>query len=188
VENKFGILDNKEVYKYCSKCGMKNDSSSKFCFECGNDKFYDTLEEYQEIKNNKYCVFCKTKVNAKMKFCPNCGKNEFVNSKEKVDEIELANISNSWESKIKLKQDELDNLLESINKLKKEKTKLENEYLKIGKEYNAKYMTFTKDIKDLNNKVEKNEDSYSKELHQLQEKKNDLTIAVYNLERELNNN
>jgi hypothetical protein len=49
-------------------------------------------------------------------------------------------------------------------------------------------MNLTKDIKALGNKVVKNEDSYSKELHELQEKKNSLTIAGYNLERELKNN
>ena len=49
--------------KYCSKCGYENLVTSKFCAECGNDQFYDTIDEYNDVKNSKYCINCKTKLN-----------------------------------------------------------------------------------------------------------------------------
>ena len=90
----------KKSEKYCKKCGMKNNSTSKFCFECGHDEFYDTFEEYKEIKNSKYCKKCKNKVDVKTKFCPNCGSQEFAKTKEELDGYFINAKTSEWEEKI----------------------------------------------------------------------------------------
>ena len=70
--------NSKNDMKYCRSCGFENMKNSKFCSECGNSSFYDTLEEYEDAKNSKYCVHCKSKVSVKMKFCTNCGIDIFL--------------------------------------------------------------------------------------------------------------
>ena len=42
--------------KYCTSCKAKNILKAKFCFECGNNKFYSSLEEMNDVANFKYCV------------------------------------------------------------------------------------------------------------------------------------
>ena len=51
--------------KYCKKCGSENLKKVKFCGQCGNDSFYDTYEEYDELTNYKYCYECEKKLKAK---------------------------------------------------------------------------------------------------------------------------
>ena len=118
----------KKEVKFCAKCGTKSDLSSMFCFECGNNVFFNTYEEYENKINSKYCVNCKNKVDVKIKFCPNCGKKDFVSSKEELDDIYINLRIKDWEDKINISLNELE-------KLEKEK-----ELLNIkNKELNSKY-------------------------------------------------
>ena len=46
----------KEEVKYCKKCKSKNVLKAKFCFECGHNEFYMSLEEMEEVSKYKYCA------------------------------------------------------------------------------------------------------------------------------------
>ena len=49
----------------CQNCGHKNESTAKFCSNCGN-----------AITQDKFCTACGTKLENNDKFCPNCGQKQ----------------------------------------------------------------------------------------------------------------
>ena len=71
--------------KYCKKCKAKNVKTAKFCNECGNNTFYLSKQELDELDNFKYCIKCQTKLDINSKFCHNCGGNEFCQSKDELE-------------------------------------------------------------------------------------------------------
>lgn len=125
-------------FKYCSKCGLKLISISKFCNECGNNSFYNTLEEYKDAKENKYCINCGNKVSVNSKFCPSCGGNKFAQTKDE--------ITNNWKEKINDMKNKISSVKEEIITLEKEVIKLEKEYRTIINNHNE----YSDEIKKLN--------------------------------------
>lgn len=46
----------------CSKCRTENNSTNKFCANCG-----------EKLAKDKHCLNCNAKIEEGTKFCPNCG-------------------------------------------------------------------------------------------------------------------
>ena len=86
--------------KYCKKCGSENLNRVKFCGNCGNDEFYDTYEEYDELTNYKYCYKCERKLKATIKFCPDCGSDKFMQTLEDVHMAKENSIHEEWKAKV----------------------------------------------------------------------------------------
>lgn len=150
--------------KICSKCGCENLITSKFCAECGNNQFYDSIEIYNEVKNTKYCLHCKAKLNIKTKFCPNCGKNEFVDNIEDVDKIKIDHIEREWKYKIRDAEDKLKNKNSEVNYLKNDNRALLKEYNDIDEFYRKKISSMNEHITQIKNEQSKfaaaSEDEY----------------------------
>ena len=70
--------------KYCTQCGALNAPTSRFCFECGNNKF--------EKNNEKFCTDCKAKNLLSYRFCLSCGGKSFVFSEDSIAENVSAGI------------------------------------------------------------------------------------------------
>ncbi len=49
----------------CQNCGQKNESTAKFCSNCGN-----------AITQEKFCSSCGSKLESDAKFCSNCGQKQ----------------------------------------------------------------------------------------------------------------
>ena len=130
---------NNKTEKYCKKCGMKNASTSKFCFECGHDEFYDTLEEYKDIKNSKYCKKCKNKVDDKTKFCPNCGSQEFAKTKEELDAYFINAKTSEWEEKINKALKKVEALENTKKELTAQNKELNSNLKKVIATYEKQY-------------------------------------------------
>jgi len=70
--------------KYCTQCGALNAPSSRFCLECGNNRF--------EKNNEKFCTVCKAKNLLSYRFCLSCGGKSFVFSEDSIPETVSAGI------------------------------------------------------------------------------------------------
>jgi RNA polymerase subunit RPABC4/transcription elongation factor Spt4 len=203
LDNNFDFNDNEEKNnkpdkktKVCSKCGCENLITSKFCAECGNNQFYDSVEIYNDIKNSKYCIHCKSKVNVKTKFCPNCGKNEFVTSLDEIEKNKIDKLERDWKNKINALEDKLNKLNSEVEVSKVKNHRLLKEYNELDEHFKKEIATRNNLVKEILEEKEKintaSNDEHKKLLKDkerlideyIKEEKN-LNLKINNLEKSI---
>lgn len=167
----------KEEVKYCKKCRTKNSKNAKFCFECGNNTFVNSLDDVSNILDMEVDPKYEKELNEILKKIEKRNQEiKELRKKNSLIEDEIAKNEKNWQKKIDEKLaneqvviDKNNKVIEQIEKYKKqlEDTKLKNKEL-------------DKKIKDAN----KRKKLFEEKLLKAKEEKKELASGISTLSLE----
>lgn len=174
--------------KYCKKCGSENLNRVKFCGNCGNDEFYDTYEEYDELTNYKYCYKCEKKLKATIKFCPDCGSDKFMQTLEDVHMAKENSIHEEWKAKVEESRKKIEEAQKKYENLCLEKQSLTNKMESKKQDNLRKLTSINEQIALINDQNKEKAARFEYEMKDLRDKISYLRAQLSHYEKNIIDN